>query len=943
MKTSVYLVLKYWQKHKKNLAAVLFSGVLLAAVVFVYYIISRETFARRIYGVYEHKGRQDIIIGNSNDEVLNTITAGKSGYNYGFINVLGRMGNAVNSFPYGTVYDERDVYFIPLDEGRMPETADELAADRGVLDLLFWAGKCGDSIYLNGKTYSVVGIINEEFGRNRAGSQLSVSISDRGSGHYIPLIFIGESDETPLYRIDFLGNFFGGETELGLDETHKDNPGEYYYAPLMSSLLNEEQWYDYNHINKIQLSFIRGFNAVDDKLFLYIAYIGAVVSILSVFSALKSVFAERQGRIETLKKIGASKSVIAKMYGFECAVLAALQTLIGIAAGLAAYGVTFLIKTGLLGEKPYSGFANIAIVREETRAPFLYAAVISAALFVLAYLITVLTANIKGKGRVKNKKPRSISRCFGKVFSQGGVAVVQTAALVLICFGTMLGYLYHTDDGKDIENSDRTGYTPYIANYRVGMAETGQIDMAENGVEEYYFCSPPLFSGAGHMDNTDIQYFYTTITDYSKGIDDSVTAALPKDAYSTGFLKHTFIASDVPGYGTEIDLSNEIIREGIIMASSEEYKNFFNKGELGSKHLYQAATKLTSVQVINLLSDYVEDGEINVAGLNEGKETLVAYRSKKPPFKVGEKITIYSAAAGEENVGISDIVSAEITVGAIVKIPENADELLKYTTLDNREDYSYNFLTTATGARAMGFPCAKYTEVFTKEKIDGGIFPLSSEMRLTSLGQLRHENFVKRAEQYGGIVLVFATMSLLGFSAYFNGIGMKIRVKSYEISVMRAIGTPVSAIRKKLALASMKIPLIASAAAYGLVKLTQFAMSCAYAWFLNTMEAAQTAGDEIYFKWQAIVMADTEQYFFGGKGDLLYREMMAEVDAIESKALTVSRNMLFYKVMWQPKSEIPMLVIAVILCAVTFVLTALALKKFKRDIAFDLNSGRTRQ
>lgn len=943
MKTSIYLVLKYWNKHKKNLAAVMFSGVLLTAVVFVYYITARETFARRIYGVYEHKGRQDIIIGNSNDEVLNTITEGKSGYNYGFINVLGRMGNAVTSFCYGTIYDEHNVYFVPLDEGRMPESANELAADRGALDLLFWAGKCGDSISLNGKTYSVVGIINEEFGRNRAGSQLSVSMSDCGNGHYVPLIFVGESEETPLYRIDFLGNFFGGETELGLDEAQKDNPGEYYYAPLMSSLLNEEQWYSYNHINEVQLSFIRGFNAVDDKLFLYISYIGAVVAILSVFSALKSVYAERQGRIETLKKIGASKSVIAKMYGFECATLAALQTLIGIVTGLTAYGVTFLIKTGLLGEKPYSGFANIAIVRKETRAPFLYAAVISATLFVLAYLIAVLTANIKGKRRVINKTPRSISRCFGKVFSQGGVAVVQTAALILICFGTMFGYLYYTDDGKDIENFDRTGYTPYIADYKVGMAETGQIDMAENGIEEYYFCSPPFFSGAGHMDNKDIQCFYTAITDYSNGIDDSVTAALPEDAYSIGFLKHTFIASDAPGYGTEIDLSHKIIREGLITASSEEYKNFFDEGELGSKHLYQAATRLASKQVINLLSDYVVDGEIDVEYLNEGKQILVAYRSKTPPFKVGEKITIYSAAAGEENVGISNIVSAEITVGAIVRIPENADKLLKYTTLDSREDHSYNFLTTATGAKAMGFPCAKYTEVFAKEKLNGGIFPLSAEMRLTSLEQLKRENFVKRAEQYGGIVLVFAAMSLLGFSAYFNGIGMKIRVKSYEISVMRAIGTPVTAIRKKLALASMKIPLIASAAAYGLVKLTQFAMRCAYAWFLNTMETAQTAGNEIYFKWQAIVMADPERYFSGGKGDLLYSEMMAEVDAIESKALTVSNNMLFYKVMWQPKPEIPMLVIAVILCAVTFVLTVLALKKFKRDIAFDLNSGRTRQ
>ncbi len=148
MKTPIYLTYKFWKKHLKNAFALLFSGTLLTAIVFVYLMSSREAFARSIYSEYECVGHHDIIIGNSNDEVLNKITEGKSGYYYGFINVLGTMGNGINSFPYGTVHDEHNIYFVPLDEGRMPETVDELAIDRGVLELLSWAGKCGDSIFI---------------------------------------------------------------------------------------------------------------------------------------------------------------------------------------------------------------------------------------------------------------------------------------------------------------------------------------------------------------------------------------------------------------------------------------------------------------------------------------------------------------------------------------------------------------------------------------------------------------------------------------------------------------------------------------------------------------------------------------------------------------------------------------------------------------------------
>ncbi len=428
-----------------------------------------------------------------------------------------------------------------------------------------------------------------------------------------------------FYRIDFINNFFN------------DDAAD--YEPIIQEALNEEQWYHCFNIDPIRLSFIRGFEKNDDILFLYIACIGAVISVLSVFSVLRSVFAERRGRIDILKKIGVSKKVTAKMYAFECVIFALLQTALGILAGLAAYGAIFLFKTAVLGAKPYSGFADISIVRRETYDPFLYSVIISAVLFATAYLLTVLTDKVKPKPRIKNNRARSLSRCIGKVFAQGSVTVVQAAALTLICLSVMLGYLYYTDDGKDLAAANQSGYLPYVDNYIVGSSESGEIDMAENNVAEYYSCPFPRLSGAGHMDNPQTQFFYTMIPDYTQGIDDSTASALPRNAYITSELRNTFITSDEPnaGYGSEIDLSNEIIREGLISTSAEEYKNFFGEGEIGSKYMYQSPTKLVPASVLNMLSDYVENGEINAALLNEGKEIIVVYQTKSRPLMSAKK------------------------------------------------------------------------------------------------------------------------------------------------------------------------------------------------------------------------------------------------------------------------------------------------------------------
>ncbi len=899
MKTIVCITLKYWKKHLKSAAALMFSGALLTAIIFAALMSLREECARFYENAFDNQGHYDVLIANADDELLSEVLDGKSDCDYGVIYALGKLGYRDKQFTYGTISDKHNLWHAPLEEGRMPETSNEIAAVRTVLDACYWIGECGDTITLNGTEYTVVGIIDEYYGKYREGSELCELNSDTviETGYYIPLIFVGESSADPLYRIDLIGGFFDF-TDIGRtgyntssESVYVENVIEDFSSYLYNLVSHKDHWFDVN--SEWNVWYTEEKNRPVSFL-MTIVWLGAGVSVLSVFSVLRGIFIERRGRISMLKRIGMKKRLIAAMYAYECAIFAVIQTIIGMAVGFAAYGGIYLVKTSFLGEKPYSAFTDIRIVYKRTLDPFLYAVLISVVVIAAAYIINILTTNISIKSFHKRKKPCSLSKGFRTAMRQSGITAVQIISLTMICFSVIIGYMYYTDNGK--EPQMWLSYSNITEDFKANG-----FSMEENNIEEYYYCNPLQINNFGEDGREDTEFFPLIAENFSRGVGDDIAKVLPDAALVTGGNDGTFVASGDTVRGlTAINLSNEIVRETFIALADENYKDFFDEGNLGSKNMYRIPTKLNVPRVISGLTEYVSDGGINLDTLDSGEEILLIYQSDEPPFEVGEIVTIYSAAASENGYGLGEIKSVSVKIGAAIKLPPSLGELKKHTV---NSDFPCNFLTTATGARALGLPGAAYMEVYSSEKLDGGIFPQSAEMSLTSLSKMKLDSFIDKAVKLAGTVLILAVMSLLGFAAYFNGIGLKIRQKSYELSVYRALGMPLSELRRLLFLDSVKIPVIASAAAYILVKITQFAMEKGYDKLL-TMYEAQT-------------------------------DMSAQSDAL--------RQALFLdNVMWQVNAEIPSLILLVIICAVTFILTATALKKFSGNIAGDLNSGRTR-
>lgn len=901
MKALIFILQKYWRKNLKSAFAFIFSGALLTAIVFTVLMTAREQCVRYYHSQFDMRGHYDFLIANSNDELLAKATEGKKNYDYGVINVFGEMGYMENRFTYGTISDKHNIWHVPLDEGRMPETENEIAATGNVLDAFYWVGKCGGTITLDGKEYTVTGIIDNEYAVQRPVydpfSRIASSPELRNSPYKIPLIFVGKSDEAPLYRIDLIGNFFDPHLTGEEIAEFRDYLCEFTYY-IGDSGTSGDSWFHHRWSFDEHFTYNR-WHTNPTRFLMAISWIGAAISALSVYSVLRMIFLKRRGRIEILKRIGMSKRRIIHMYALEGAGFAVIQTLIGLIAGLAVYGVIWLVKTGALGEKPYSAFTDLWMVFEKTSNPVLFACLVSFTVVIAAYLINVLTARSKPKAPGKKAKPRSLNHCFANSFRQTKVTAVQLISLTLICYSAIMGYMFYTHNGKETTG----GVVAYLR--PLTKFNANGFDMEENNIAEYYSSDSPKIQSFGHMDNKFIKYFPFISGDFSAGFDDELAAQMPEGSFITGRLEQTFIASDrTYGFFEEIDLTHKVVRESFLIMCDEKFGNFFDEGQLGSKHMYRIYTKLAPSNAINSLAGSVTEGSVDIDALNRGEEILLVYNSRKPPFEVGEHITVYSATATESGLGIAELVSADVKIAAMIQLPGDIGEIERYTVLGEEK---CNFLTTAAGAQAMGFPGAVYTELYSPEEIDGGIFPSSSKMRLANLAQMKRSHVLEEIARYSGVTLILVLVSLLGFSGYFNGIGLKISQKKYEVSIFRALGVPMRDIRKRIILDSFKIPVAASVFSYGLIKITQHIMELAYErlTFLN------------------------ETDFMGEK----YKALAGPY-----------RNTLFLdNVMWQVNAEIPSLILLVVLCAVTLILTAAALKKFKGSISEDMNDGRTRE
>lgn len=116
-----------------------------------------------------------------------------------------------------------------------------------------------------------------------------------------------------------------------------------------------------------------------------------------------------------------------------------------------------------------------------------------------------------------------------------GITLIQTVALSLIVFGTVLGYMRYTRDGKVVMNWLLFDFPP---TYTIGSLDS--LDMEEDGIADYLSC-PPITStslGQDEAHNLKIANY-----GYTYGLSDNDTEKFT-DALSFGYIENTFAVCD---------------------------------------------------------------------------------------------------------------------------------------------------------------------------------------------------------------------------------------------------------------------------------------------------------------------------------------------------------------------------------------------------------------
>ncbi len=923
--------LKYWHKHKKSLAALLFSGVLLCAVVCCALLMLRQTFNRKIESMYDTIGhfefmttadRQDLIAAFTGED---TVT--------GKMNVMGTMGIGNMKFEYGTLDDPHNLSHIPLEAGRMPQEKGEIMIDRGVLDKLGFFGGVGDTIELDKGKYKIVGVTAKDEASTRSiyayrpgsvikqmeNAQTNYYASDddkKISEHNIPLIFISDKEnQKPLYTWVMLYNIRG----IDHNTTDKDK----IYALNISEHLQKEglpsiSIYDDAYVPDYDSDFFHNFawSACEyydldfhDQIYSMLLLYGAavIIAILSVIAVMRNIFTERENTLSMLRRIGMSKRRMRVMFAIEYLCFALIQAVIGITVGTLVHLGIYKYQTSVLEMSDISAFTHNEFDRWICPDPFVVSILISAAVLLVGYVFAVLMLHTKVPSH-KKRKARSLWRCFGRVFKNRAVTVIQTVSLSLICFAAIFGYmLIHATTGI---YDNKTGEFHEMLDTKFGS--TGQFDLQEENVTEYYH----TFGSAASTTAMPMLMH----TEHLNGIGDDGCESLD-NTFAKGTLLHTMISSESISLPYELSWTDEE-KQFIYDNCNEKGKQFIDS----HNKLCKCKTLLSDRSTLAQLKPYVVSGEINLEKLMSGEEILYVVNHSDSALKAGDRISIVSADT-TNGFGISEVNETAVRIGAVVEISPDMDNMLKYAVTANDD---VNLLTTVSGAQKLGLHGATYNELIAREEI-GKLLPMGTGFTVKSLKQAKHDIFVQNATVYGSIVLLIFILSLLGFSAYFNGIGMKIRMKEYQISIMRAIGTPLKKLRRRLMFDSIRIPILAGSIAYGLTRLMQFIMHSAQDHAVKLYELSMSTAEKVSG------LMDNGQYTPAAT------DMMNKANNIQLQAANTEKYFLTGKQMWFVNALIPTIIVFAVMCMITILLTRRSVGGFGSNIAYSISKGRKRR
>ena len=905
MSCNFYILCKYWRKHLRTAFALLFSGLLLTVIITTVFLFIREGVNQEVESWYDSSGKYNLLL-IVPDDLKSELIPADADCIHETVTVPGKVDFYGKEYTYGYTSEMGyNLLHIPMVSGSLPVLENEVAVAQSLLESVGYLGRSGDSITINNKQYVLKGIIDKNYYLRELCEKTEYTADDEIPSEPLPLIYIGKPSDAPAasYTVDL----YAGESVTTYDEEDHHYifgiSDREFVTKLEESYPTESDDTAFYHFstNYHEQDIVSGQRLINANTFwlIIMSSICALIAVLSFICMLNIVFKERENTDRLLHNIGFSKSKSVIMYATEAVMLFIVQTILGIALGILFYILIFSVRVEFMGMKPYGGFTTDPIVLGATAEPIVIAVIFSAITIALGYLV-FMPVVLSSKKQKKRLFPCSGSAgsMISRALSSKGITLIQTVALSLIVFGTTLGYMRYTRDGKEYHNYLNFDFPPvYYA---------GWLDMDEYGIADYLHCDPISVMSLGAEENRSLKI---ANLNYTAGLSDKDTESFP-DALSFGYIGNTFAVCDSETFAyndnrkTKIQIDDSM-KESIAAASDEQYKSFFGSDGIGDKYCYNIPIRLADEKTLKALSSCISGGMPDISALNSGEQIILVRDYDRNVYKEGDNIEIMALGANDTGYGIGNVTEHTFKIGATLTLDGLTDKTLDYLLdfgFKEQENSGYFLLTTAAGAASSGFPGAVYSSIYSPTDIDGGLVPTTAGMTRDNLSEMKMQEFIDKFERLSGTAVTIVIMSLLGFAAYFSCIGLKIRMRSYEISVLRALGTPLSRIRRKLFISNLRIPVIstviAGLAAYGVELFT----GMMYDKVVYLKESAQ---DDI--------AADIMNYCF------------------------------LHDVPWTVPLIKPLVVIFIVISIITVILTLLSTKKFTSEISVQLNEERKRQ
>ena len=905
MSCNFYILCKYWRKHLRTAFALLFSGLLLTVIITTVFLFIREGVNQEVESWYDSSGKYNLLL-IVPDDLKSELIPADADCIHETVTVPGKVDFYGKEYTYGYTSEMGyNLLHIPMVSGSLPVLENEVAVAQSLLESVGYLGRSGDSITINNKQYVLKGIIDKNYYLRELCEKTEYTADDEIPSEPLPLIYIGKPSDAPAasYTVDL----YAGESVTTYDEEDHHYifgiSDREFVTKLEESYPTESDDTAFYHFstNYHEQDIVSGQRLINANTFwlIIMSSICALIAVLSFICMLNIVFKERENTDRLLHNIGFSKSKSVIMYATEAVMLFIVQTILGIALGILFYILIFSVRVEFMGMKPYGGFTTDPIVLGATAEPIVIAVIFSAITIALGYLV-FMPVVLSSKKQKKRLFPCSGSAgsMISRALSSKGITLIQTVALSLIVFGTTLGYMRYTRDGKEYHNYLNFDFPPvYYA---------GWLDMDEYGIADYLHCDPISVMSLGAEENRSLKI---ANLNYTAGLSDKDTESFP-DALSFGYIGNTFAVCDSETFAyndnrkTKIQIDDSM-KESIAAASDEQYKSFFGSDGIGDKYCYNIPIRLADEKTLKALSSCISGGMPDISALNSGEQIILVRDYDRNVYKEGDNIEIMALGANDTGYGIGNVTEHTFKIGATLTLDGLTDKTLDYLLdfgFKEQENSGYFLLTTAAGAASSGFPGAVYSSIYSPTDIDGGLVPTTAGMTRDNLSEMKMQEFIDKFERLSGTAVTIVIMLLLGFAAYFSCIGLKIRMRSYEISVLRALGTPLSRIRRKLFISNLRIPVIstviAGLAAYGVELFT----GMMYDKVVYLKESAQ---DDI--------AADIMNYCF------------------------------LHDVPWTVPLIKPLVVIFIVISIITVILTLLSTKKFTSEISVQLNEERKRQ